>query len=243
MEKGYIHSIESLGTVDGPGVRTVVFMQGCVLRCRYCHNPDTWECSGGKVYTAQELFDRVIKFRPYFGKSGGVTVSGGEPLLQAKFIYEFFELLKESKIHTAIDTSGILNEHVKRLLTKTDLVLLDIKHTEPEEYKKLTGSEINAPIKMHSYLVKNNIAFWIRQVIIPGINDTTDQIKHLAKYCLHAQKYELISYHTLGLNKWKKLNIPYTLNGIEPPSKELMKNLRAALDEEVNILKHQEKSH
>lgn len=242
MEKGYIHSIESLGTVDGPGVRSVVFMQGCFLRCRYCHNPDTWECSGGKVYTAQELFDKVIKFRPYFGLSGGITVSGGEPMLQTKFLYEFFELLKESKIHTVIDTSGILNEHVKKLLTKTDLVLLDIKHTEPEEYKKLTGAELSAPIKMLSYLIENNIAFWIRQVIVPGINDTIGQIKNLARFCIHAQKYELIAYHTLGLNKWKKLNIPYTLEGVPPPSKELMKNLRLVLDEEVNLLKSQTKN-
>ena len=237
MEKGYIHSIESLGTVDGPGVRTVVFMQGCVLRCRYCHNPDTWECSGGKAYTAKELFTRVIKFRPYFGLSGGITASGGEPLLQAKFLYEFFEMLKEAGIHTAIDTSGLINEHVKKLLTKTDLVLLDIKHTDPIEYKKLTGSDLIAPQKMHAYLIENNIPFWIRQVIVPGINDNIEQIKELAKYCMHAQKYELISYHTLGLNKWKKLNIPYTLEGVEPPSKELMTNLRAALNEEINRLK------
>ncbi|HEY8390316.1 MAG TPA: pyruvate formate-lyase-activating protein [Clostridia bacterium] len=237
MKKGYVHSIESLGTVDGPGVRTVVFMQGCYLRCRYCHNPDTWECSGGKSYTAQELFNFVIKFRPYFGKSGGITVSGGEPLLQPEFLYEFFELLKQNNIHTAIDTSGLLNDEIKKLLTKTDLVLLDIKHTDPIEYKKLTGGDLSAPQKMHSYLIENNIPFWIRQVIVPGINDTVEQIKELAKYCVHSQKYELIAYHTLGLNKWRFLNIPYSLEGVEPPSKELMTSLKAALDEEVNHLR------
>ena len=239
MKTGYIHSIESLGTVDGPGVRTVVFMQGCVLRCRFCHNPDTWQCSGGKEYTAQQLFDKVIKFRPYFGTSGGITVSGGEPLLQAEFLYEFFDLLKNAGIHTAIDTSGMLNEHIKKLLSRTDLVLLDIKHTDKEEYKKLTGADLDAPLKMLSYLIENNIAFWIRQVIVPGINDSEEQIKQLAKYCVHAQKYELIAYHTLGLAKWKKLNIPYSLEGVEPPSKELMKNLETVLTHEISLLKNE----
>lgn len=230
---GYIHSIESLGTVDGPGIRAVVFMQGCGLRCRYCHNPDTWECSGGKKTTPEELYEHVKNYRPYFGKYGGVTVSGGEPLLQTEFLYDFFKILKANKINTAIDTSGILNDSVKKLLTLTDLVLLDIKHTDPIEYKKLTGGDLNQPLSMLQYLIDNKISFWIRQVIVPGINDTPAQMKTLAKYCIYAKKYELIPYHTLGLVKWKKLNIAYSLEGVEPPSKEKMSELKNILDEEI----------
>lgn len=237
MKIGYVHSIESLGAVDGPGIRTVVFMQGCGLRCRYCHNPDTWRRSCGAVYTARELFVKVIKFKPYFIKNGGVTVSGGEPLLQAKFLYDFFELLKKESIHTAIDTAGMLNDDVKRLLTLTDLVLLDIKHTDPVEYKKLTGADFEPTLKMYQYLVENGVDFWIRQVIVPGVNDANSQIKALAKYCVKAQRYELIPYHTLGIKKWRELGLSYSLEDIAPPSKELMKELRNILDAEVNNLK------
>ncbi|HHW90448.1 MAG TPA: pyruvate formate lyase-activating protein [Clostridiales bacterium] len=237
MKIGYIHSIESLGTVDGPGIRTVVFMQGCDLRCRYCHNPDTWQRSCGTVYSAQELVDKIIKFKPYFIKNGGVTVSGGEPLLQAEFLYEFFELLKKQSIHTAIDTAGMLNDNIKKLLTLTDLVLLDIKHTDPIEHKKLTGADFEPTQRMHQYLVDNNIDFWIRQVIVPGINNTPSQIQALAKYCVNAQKYELIPYHTLGVKKWRELGLLYSLKDVAPPSKELMKELKKTLDNEVNKLK------
>ncbi|HEY8423549.1 MAG TPA: pyruvate formate-lyase-activating protein [Clostridia bacterium] len=237
MNTGYVHSIESLGALDGPGLRTVVFMQGCNLRCRYCHNPDTWRRSCGSIYTPQELMDKVIKFKPYFKKNGGITVSGGEPLLQAEFLYEFFKLLKQENIHTALDTAGFLNDDVKKLLTLTDLVLLDIKHTDPAEYKKLTGGTLEAALEFYQYLVDNKIDFWIRQVIVPGINDTPEHVKELAKYCVKAQKYELIPYHTLGVKKWQELGMKYSLADTPPPSAELMKGLRKVLDEEVNKLK------
>ncbi|HEY8418833.1 MAG TPA: pyruvate formate-lyase-activating protein [Clostridia bacterium] len=237
MKVGYVHSIESLGALDGPGLRTVVFMQGCNLRCRYCHNPDTWQRSCGTVYTPQELLEKVIKFKPYFKRNGGITVSGGEPLLQAEFLYEFFMLLKQENIHTALDTAGFLNEKVKKLLTLTDLVILDIKHTDQAEYKKLTGAELNKTLEFYNYLLENKIDFWIRQVIVPGINDEPDQVKELAKYCVSAKKYELIPYHTLGIKKWQELGLKYTLSDVAPPSRELMKELRKTLDNEVKKLK------
>ncbi|HEY8444225.1 MAG TPA: pyruvate formate-lyase-activating protein [Clostridia bacterium] len=237
MKTGYVHSIESLGALDGPGLRTVVFMQGCFLRCRYCHNPDTWRPHCGTIYTPQELLEKVIKFKPYFKRNGGITVSGGEPLLQAEFLCEFFELLKKENIHTALDTAGLLNDEVKKLLTLTDLVLLDIKHTDPLEYKKLTGADIKHTLEFYQYLVDNKIDFWIRQVIVPGINDEPSQVKELAKYCVFAKKYELIPYHTLGVKKWRELGLQYTLDGVAPPSPELMKDLRKTLDAEVKRLK------
>lgn len=234
---GYVHSIESLGALDGPGLRTVVFMQGCNLRCSYCHNPDTWQRSCGTIYSAQELLEQVIKFKPYFKRNGGITVSGGEPLLQADFLYEFFGLLKQESIHTAIDTAGMLNDDIKKLLTLTDLVLLDIKHTEPIAYKKLTKTDFEHTLAMYQYLIDNNIDFWIRQVIVPGINDSHAQIQKLAKYCVRAKKYELIPYHTLGVKKWQELGLTYTLTDTAPPSVELMKDLRSTLDNQVKKLK------
>jgi pyruvate formate lyase activating enzyme len=237
MNAGYIHSIESLGALDGPGLRTVVFMQGCNLRCRYCHNPDTWRRACGTIYSPQELLEKVIKFKPYFKRNGGITVSGGEPLLQAGFLYEFFKLLKEENIHTALDTAGLLNEQVKKLLTLTDLVILDIKHSDEAGYKKLTGADFKQTLEFYNYISENKIDFWIRQVIVPGINDSPEQVKELAKYCLNAKKYELIPYHTLGVKKWRELGLKYTLTDAAPPSAELMKDLRKTLDIEVKKLK------
>lgn len=233
MTKGYVHSIESLGTVDGPGIRTVVFMQGCHLRCRYCHNPDTWSCHGGKVFSAEELYNKIKNFRHYYKKTGGVTVSGGEPLIQAEFLYEFFEILKDNNIHRAIDTAGLLNDETKKLLTITDLVLLDIKHTDYDEYKKLTGNNLDITLDFYDYLVKTNVPFWIRQVIVSGINDTEEQVAELARYAAKAQKVELIPYHTMGIAKWDKLKIPYSLKDIEPPTLAKMEQLRKVLDEQM----------
>ena len=172
-EKGIIHSIQSLGTVDGPGVRFVVFMQGCNLRCGCCHNPDTWEMSDGKVTIADELIAKAVRYKEYFGDDGGITVSGGEPLLQADFVRELFSLCKHEGIHTCLDTSGsILNADVKALLDVTDRVLLDVKYTDDSLYQQHVGCSLSVVLDFLSYLDEKKIPTTLRQVIIPTLNDS-----------------------------------------------------------------------
>lgn len=236
---GYIHSIESLGGVDGPGVRAVVFMQGCPLRCAYCHNPDTWNFSGGESTTNKELFDRILRFKPYFGKNGGVTLSGGEPLAQATFAAGFFKLCKEAGISTALDTAGsYMNDDVIDVLNYTDLVILDVKHTDPEEFIKLTGGNYSNFNKFFEYCTSINKPIWLRQVIVPGITDNDENLRALTELAKksNALKVELLAYHDMGRHKWEKLGLSYSLDGITPPSEEKMKKLRDDLNNLLDLL-------
>jgi len=227
--KGRIHSFESFGTVDGPGIRFVVFLQGCPLRCLYCHNPDTWDVHTASNYemTAAELLKEVLKYKNYIRK-GGVTVTGGEPLLQAAFVKEFFQLCKKENIHTALDTSGYINSpKALEVLAYTDLVLLDIKSIDPGQHTTLTGVKLNNTLKFLDYLQEHKVDTWIRHVIVPGITDNDEQLRKLAEYLTHysvIKKVELIPYHTMGIHKYEQLNMKYRLEGIEALSTERLEN-------------------
>lgn len=220
---GKIHSIESFGTVDGPGVRFVVFTQGCPLRCLYCHNPDTWNANKANILmSAQELFEETLKYKPYFEKRGGVTCSGGEPLLQGEFIKEYFKLCKNENIHTAIDTCGyFLNETVKSALQYTDLVLLDIKTINKELHQHLTGVKRDNSLRFLEYLQEINKSTWIRHVVVPTLTYKETDLEALAEYLKHfsvIEKVELLPYHTAGIVKYEALNIKYPIKDILPLS-------------------------
>ena len=210
---GKVHSCQSMGTLDGPGVRFVVFMQGCNLKCGYCHNPDTQNIDGGEEMSAEEIVSKVLRYKNYFGDEGGITVSGGEPLLQAEFLFELFSLCKEKGIHTAIDTSGsILNDDVKKLLTVTDCVLLDIKMTNDDDYKKYIGTSLDKVLMFLDELEVRNIDTWIRQVIVPSVNDTKENIEKLSelikgKACV--KKVELLPFRKLCKEKYEKLGLEF----------------------------------
>lgn len=215
-----IHSIETLGTVDGPGLRFVVFFQGCHLRCKYCHNRDTWDCNKGTVVSADEIVQKVVRYKNFLLPSGGgFTATGGEPLLQIPFLITLFQKLKKENISTAIDTSGMFNltDDLKELLRLTDLVLLDIKHIHPKKSKDLVGFSNEKELAFAQYLSNNHIPIWIRQVIIPGITDNKEDLialKNFISSLKTVQNVELLPYHNLGIYKWEKLNIDYPLKGI-----------------------------
>ena len=210
---GRIHSVQSLGTVDGPGVRFVIFFQGCPLRCGYCHNPDTWDAQGGMPAEPEELLRQIRRCRPYFGAKGGVTLSGGEVLMQPEFAAELLRLCKEEKLHTVLDTSGYrLDAAVERVLDQTDLVLLDLKMTTAGEYLRYTGCPIENPLAFLNRLEERGIPVWIRQVIVPGINDTPENIERLngllvGKHCV--EKVELLPFHKICAVKYRQLGIPF----------------------------------
>ena len=228
---GRVHSFQSLGTLDGPGIRFVVFAQGCPLRCKCCHNPDTWDVSGGCEYSAQEIVNRAIRFREYFGADGGVTVSGGEPLLQADFVREIFEKCHEQGINTCLDTSGcILNDSVKALLEVTDRVLLDIKYTSDEMYRENVGCSIKKPLEFLEYLDKMGIPTTVRQVIIPTQNDTEKQVaelKSIVSAHKNADKIELLPFRKICQVKYDKMNIKFPFADIPEPTKESMSRLES----------------
>lgn len=221
-----IHSFESFGTVDGPGIRFVIFMQGCPLKCKYCHNRDTWDTLGGTEYSLDDIIQNIMRSKPYMDNSnGGVTVSGGEPLLQVEFVTELFKKLKSMNIHTALDTSGSLpvTEKIRELLKYTDLVLLDIKHIDNEKCIKLTGLPNTNTLNFAKYLSDNNIPMWIRQVLVPGFTDDENDLKQLKKFIDTLQpveKVEILPYHDLGKFKWKELGVKYELENIKPPTQE-----------------------
>ena len=236
---GRIHSFESFGTVDGPGIRFVTFMQGCPLRCEYCHNPDTWTGEGTK-YSTEEVATRVLKYKNYFGDKGGVTLSGGEPLLQIDFVIELFTLLKKKGIHTCVDTSGFTfdqeNEEVvqkhKRLLEVCDLFLLDIKHIDDDKHKALTGQTNRRTLDFAKFLSDNGKSMWIRHVLVPTRTDDDEALKRLKGFIDTLQtveKVEVLPYHTMGTVKYEKLGIPYPLKGIQPPEKARVENARKIL--------------
>lgn len=211
---GKINSIETLGLVDGPGIRVVIFLQGCPLRCLFCHNPETWNLNSNYTMTPKETINFIKKYKNYFGTDGGVTFSGGEPLLQPEYLLEVLKLCKEENIHTCLDTSGVYFKNVEEILEYTDLVILDIKAIEPCEYKKITSQDINKFNDFLNICQKMNKDLWLRQVIIPRINDNLEYIYKLKDYIRNIEnvkKVELLPYHTMAISKYEKLNIPYKL--------------------------------
>ena len=233
---GNIHSIETLGTVDGPGIRFVVFMQGCHLRCKYCHNRDTWDIKAGEKNTVDELIKKILRSKPYFEVSGGgVTVSGGEPLIQAKFITELFKKLHEYGINTCIDTAGSIpiSEDIIELLKYTDLVLLDIKHINNEKSIDLVGVSNKNNLDFARYLSQSNIPMWIRQVLVPGYTDDKEDLLELKKFIKtlkNVKKIEILPYHDLGKYKWDKMNDVYQLEGVRTANAEDVKRAKKILE-------------
>jgi pyruvate formate lyase activating enzyme len=231
---GRIHSLESFGTVDGPGIRFVVFMQGCPLRCQFCHNPDTWDVNKGTEYTPDDLMREILKYKSYMDYSGGgVTFTGGEPLLQAEFILEVSKMCKNKGISVAIDTSGfIYNDTVKELMDYTDLVLLDIKNYDPLVYKTVTGVSLSPTLKFLELLKELNKTTWIRYVLVPQLTDNLDSIRKLSAYLdeyPNVEKIELLAFHKMGEYKWKELGLEYKLYDTKEPDKELMEEVTKIL--------------
>ncbi len=231
---GRVHSFQSLGTVDGPGVRSVIFMQGCPLRCACCHNPDTWDFAGGEEYTAEELVNKVLRYKSYYGANGGITVSGGEPLMQAEFLVELFQKLKKHNIHTALDTSGIVfNEAVKELLEYTDLVLLDFKYTNAEDYLEYTKMEMSKAKEFLDYLQKIKKPTWLRYVVIPGLNDSKESVSklfELKKQYSCIKKIELLPFRKLCLEKYENMGIEFPLKDTPEAKQELIDELYREFD-------------
>ena len=239
MTKGYIHSLESFGSVDGPGVRYVIFLSGCAMRCQFCHNPDTWNMQAGTPYTADELLEKALRYRSYWGSKGGITVSGGEPLLQIEFLLELFTKAKEKGVHTTLDTCGnpFTREEpffskFEKLMEVTDLVMLDIKHMDEEQHVLLTGQKNDNILDMAKYLSDTGKSMWIRHVLVPERSDRDDYLWKLHDFIEkldHVERVEVLPYHTLGVYKWKELGIPYGLEGIEPPTQERIQNANEIL--------------
>lgn len=225
----YVHSIESFGTVDGPGIRYVIFLQGCILKCKYCHNRDTWDLNTGETMSVDKLVKEILKYKSYLDASnGGVTVSGGEPLVQAKFLITLFKKLHSLEIHTTLDTSGSLplTPDIKEVLKYTDLVLLDIKHINNEKCIDLTSHSNENTLNFAKYLNNNNIPMWIRQVIVPGITDDYDdliELKNFVSTLKNVKKVEFLPYHDMGIFKWKQLNEKYPLEGVRNANSEDIK--------------------
>lgn len=231
---GRVHSFQSLGTLDGPGVRFVVFLQGCHLRCGCCHNPDTWDVGGGTAYPAADVLERVLRCRSYFGKDGGVTVSGGEPLLQAPFVQALFALCKQEGIHTCLDTSGsLLTSDVKAALALTDRVLLDIKYTDSNLYKTHVGCDMDRVLSFLSYLQEQNVPTTVRQVIIPTLNDTADNVavlRELVKQYPCVDKVELLPFKKICATKYENMGIPFPFGHLPTPTKADMSRLEGILN-------------
>lgn len=230
---GRVHSIQSLGTVDGPGIRFVIFMQGCNLRCKCCHNPDTWSGQGGTEYTPEEMVEKALRYKSYYGERGGITASGGEPLLQSDFVREVFELCHKNGINTCLDTSGsILNDSVLSLLDKTDRVLLDIKYTTDEEYRENVGCNLDGVLEFLAVLDKKGIPTTVRQVIIPSINDSEENIARLKEiFSAHkcVDKVELLPFRKICQVKYDNLGIEFPFGKIAEPTHEAMRKLNDML--------------
>ncbi len=233
---GHLHSYESFGTVDGPGIRFVVFLKGCPMRCRYCHNPDTWDAAGGREVTAEEVAREALKYKAYFAETGGVTVSGGEPLLQLDFLIELFTLLKGKGIHTCVDTSGICfdaaDPRYERLLALTDLFLLDIKHIDDIAHRFITG-RTNVPVLAFArYLSEHGKRMWIRHVLVPGLSDDDGALMRLRKFLdtlSTVDRVEVLPYHTMGVQKYRASGMAYPLEGVQPPAAERVENAKRIL--------------
>lgn len=240
---GRINKLETFGSVDGPGVRFVVFVQGCPMRCQFCHNPETWDFKGDKAgaydISAQDLLKKALRYQSYWGKDGGITVSGGEPLAQMDFLIEFFEAAKAAGVHTCIDTSGVnfvRNEpyfgKFKRLMAATDLLLVDIKNIDPAEHKKLTGHDNKNIIDMFRYLDEIHKPIWIRHVLVPGMSDNDELLIKTREFIdtLHnVEKVEVLPYHALALAKYQELGIDYVLKDVKSPTAERVANAKKIL--------------
>ena len=232
--KGLINSIETLGTLDGPGIRFVVFLQGCKLRCLYCHNPETWDMKGESVeISPQELVEKIEKYKNYYGENGGVTFSGGEPLLQPEFLLECLKLCKEKNIHTCLDTAGFGFGDYEEILKYTDLVILDVKAVEEDEYIGITSQKMRRFYEFLEAVQKTNKKLWLRQVIVPNINDDKEHIlklKEFASSIKNVEKVELLPYKTIGVHKYQTLNLKYRLDGVPELSKEKLEELNSYLN-------------
>lgn len=240
---GRINKLETFGSVDGPGVRFVVFVQGCPMRCQFCHNPETWDFKGDKAgaydISAQDLLKKALRYQSYWGKDGGITVSGGEPLAQMDFLIEFFEAAKAAGVHTCIDTSGVnfvRNEpyfgKFKRLMDATDLLLVDIKNIDPTEHKKLTGHDNKNILDMFRYLDEIHKPIWIRHVLVPGMSDNDELLIKTREFIdtLHnVEKIEVLPYHALALAKYQELGIDYALKDVKSPSPDRIENAKKIL--------------
>ena len=234
-----VHSVETFGLVDGPGVRFILFLHGCPFRCQFCHNPDTWASQKFEEWTPQQALDRALRFEPYWGKDGGITVSGGEPLVQIDFLLEFFKLAKAAGINTCIDTSGAcftreepFFSKFQELMKYTDLLLVDIKHIDNKYHKVLTGRSNENILDMIRYLSDIKKPIWIRHVLVPERSDKDEYLTRLAEF-IHSldnvEKVEILPYHTMGIYKWKELGLEYPLEGIDPPTKERVENAKKIL--------------
>ena len=233
---GFIHSTESFGTVDGPGVRFVIFLQGCPMRCKYCHNPDTWKMNAGSVRSAQSLINEYERNRAFYS-SGGITVTGGEALMQIDFLLELFRLAKQKDIHTCLDTSGVTyhpgeseyNRKLEELMAVTDLVLLDIKHIDPQGHKELTGHDNAGILAFARYLEEKQIPVWIRHVVVPGITDDLVFLTRLGEFLgtlSNVKALDVLPYHIMGVSKYRELDIPYPLEGVEPATRNQAKEAK-----------------
>ena len=234
--KGKIHSYETFGAVDGPGVRFVVFLRGCPFRCAYCHNPDTWAGVGGEEGTPEEVLKRAFRYREYWGAQGGITVSGGEPMLQAEFVTELFALCHKAGVNTCIDTcAGTFrrnNEKILRLLELTDTVLLDIKHIDPVRHKELTGASLEPVLDCARYLNETGKPVWIRHVLVPGWTDDEQEWMKLKEFIApmdNIERVDVLPYHTMGVDKWHQLGLKYRLEGTEAPDETTVARARAIL--------------
>ena len=242
--KAYVHSIESFGSVDGPGIRFIIFLSGCKMRCRYCHNPDTWTMKSDDMRSADELLQQALRFRAYWGKEGGITVSGGEALLQIDFMLELFEKAKALGINTCLDTAAqpftreepFFSKFTK-LMSLTDLVLLDLKHIDNQEHKKLTGWENNNVLDCARYLSQIQTPVWIRHVLVPNITDNDTYLHDLRDFIktLHnVKRIEVLPYHSMGAYKWQKLGLNYTLDHVDSPTRERVENAEKILLSALN---------
>lgn len=237
MTRGMIHSLETFGLVDGPGVRFVIFMKGCKLRCKYCHNPDTWEMKDGELWTAEDLFAKAYRYKNYWHKggklNGGITVSGGEPLLQAGFVAEFFKICHEHDVHTCLDTSGsVWNEDVEKVLAHTDLCMLDYKMTSDEKYRQYIGCSIEEPKFFMEQLARLGVKSWVRNVICPTINDTPEDIAKVKEFAAINplnEKIELLPFHNLCQSKYDDLGLGFPFGHLPIPSQEKMAELESLL--------------
>ncbi|WP_299573136.1 pyruvate formate lyase 1-activating protein [uncultured Shewanella sp.] len=236
MTTGRIHSIESFGTVDGPGIRYVAFMQGCLMKCQYCHNRDTWDLDGGKEVTVDELMSQIIGYKPFL-KSGGVTATGGEAILQAEFVAELFKACKENDLHTCLDTNGFVRKYsavIDELLDNTDLVLLDIKQMDDSKHIDLTKVSNQRTLQFAEYLAKRNQKTWVRYVVVDGFTEDLASAKALADFIEpmnNVEKVELLPYHQLGTHKWEAFGETYSLIDTKPPSKETMEAIKTVFTE------------
>ena len=238
--KGYIHSTESFGSVDGPGVRFIIFVSGCPMRCQFCHNPDTWKMQDGELKTTDELLKTALRYKSYWKDKGGITVSGGEPLMQMDFLIDLFKKAKEQGVHTNIDTSGAVFTKeepffgkLQELLKYTDMLMLDIKHIDDEQHKILTGQSNKNILEFARYLSDIKKPIWIRHVLVPERSDKDEYLERLHDFIEtldNVERVEVLPYHTLGAYKWKELGYDYKLEGIDPPTQERIENANRILE-------------